>query len=258
MKLRVARAKRRYKDKVYETPLVVTSYRDENGVARNKTVLSLAQMPDYLVDLIEQGLKRGDASALGAQVPIQAIDYAGCVVVGPSYVTLSILKQLHIYRLIQEFLPPQQATALLNIIVERVIAAKPLSVMAQQRRFPQEPLSFLLDQPKAPALNTWYSALASLSQHRETILHELFACFLAYRVVWELRKRWESVLERDPDNNRCEAGSLAEIWRELADITVAKLQVAEETHFKLSQVAPYAQKLLTMARVPNLDSILSE
>lgn len=558
MKLRVTRAKRRYKDKVYETPLVVTSYRDENGVARNKTILSLAQMPDYLVDLIEQGLKRGDASVLGEQVPIQDIDYAGCVVVGPSYVTLSVIKQLHIYKLIQEFLPPQQATALLNIIVERVIAAKPLSVMAQQRRFSQEPLSFLLGQPKAPALNTWYSALASLSQHRETILHELFACnhrpdtlylyditssyfegescplaeygynrdgkkgkkqvvlgvicdrngcpiwmdvfkgstsdqttvkqqlitlktklglknfifvgdrgmltharieelekegwwedfgyitalkrqemmalvedeqhplqlelfdhrrltevqyedtryvlchnpqrkgtdaktrqrlleltqnkleclrknvdagqikkkdviarrlyrwlnrwgmerffaityddgqfaferreeeikryerldgcyvirsnvpeaqestdqlrdhykdlkyveqtfrtmkttdiqtrpirhfnepqvkghlfacFLAYRVVWELRKRWESVLERDPDNNRCEAGSLVEIWRELADITVAKLQVAQETHFKLSQVAPYAQKLLAMARVPSLDSILSE
>lgn len=86
----------------------------------------------------------------------------------------------------------------------------------------------------------------------------LFACFLAYRVVWELHKRWASALERDPDNKRSEAGSLVEIWRELADITAAKLQVAEETHFKLSQVAPYAQKLLAMARVPSLDSILSE
>ena len=44
MKLRVAYAKRRYKDKVYETPLVVTSYRDANGVARNKTIVSLANL----------------------------------------------------------------------------------------------------------------------------------------------------------------------------------------------------------------------
>ena len=49
MKLRVAFAKRRYKDKAYQTPLVVTSYRGEKGVARNRTILSLAKLPAYIV-----------------------------------------------------------------------------------------------------------------------------------------------------------------------------------------------------------------
>jgi transposase len=86
----------------------------------------------------------------------------------------------------------------------------------------------------------------------------LFACFLAYRVIWELRQRLAPALDRDPDTKRCEAGSLAEIWRELSGITVAKLAVHDKTHFKLSHITPYAQKLLTLSRVPNLETILSE
>ena len=86
----------------------------------------------------------------------------------------------------------------------------------------------------------------------------LFACFLAYRVIWELRQRLAPVLTRDPDSKRCEAGSLAEIWRELADITVAKLEVCGATHLKLSHITTYARKLLTLCRVPSLKTILSK
>jgi transposase len=86
----------------------------------------------------------------------------------------------------------------------------------------------------------------------------IFACFLAYRVIWELRQRLATVLERDPDSNRCEAGSLAEIWRELAGITVARIEVNGKTLTKLSQVNAYVKKLLKLCQVPSLDSILSE
>ena len=151
MKLRVAYAKRRYKDKVYETPLVVTSYRDEHGTSRNKTIVSLAKLPKYIVKLVEEGLKRGDASILDDYAPVQKIEYAGSVVVGPAFVVLTVLKQLGIYDAVMTSLPPQQATAIVNILVERVVSAKPLSVMAQQRRFGQEPLAFLLDKKEAPA-----------------------------------------------------------------------------------------------------------
>ena len=71
-------------------------------------------------------------------------------------------------------------------------------------------------------------------------------------------KRLAPVLERDPDSNRCEAGSLAEIWRELAGITVARIEVNGKTLTKLSQVNAYAKKLLKLCQVPSLDSILSE
>ena len=558
MKLRVAYARRRYKERVYETPLVVTSYRDEEGVSRNETIVSLARLPKYIVKLVEEGLKRGDASALDECVPLREIEYAGSVVVGPAFAVLTVLKQLGIYEAVMSSLPPQQASALLNIVVERVAAAKPLSVMAQQRRFAQEPLAFLLGLQEAPSLKTWYASLATLEGRREGMLqglfarnhapgdlylyditssyfegetcplaafgydrdgkkgkkqvvlgvicdrdgcpiwidvfkgntsdrttvkqellnlkaklgregftfvggrgmvtharieeleqegwweefsyitaltrhemmalvedehhpvqlelfdhqrlteveHEgtryvlchnpqredrdretrlrllalteqkleslranvaagrvkkkdliarrlyrwlnrwgmerffsatydegaftcarreneieryarldgcyvirsnaaaqrhttedlrdrykdlkyveqvfrtmkttdiqtrpirhfnvpqvrghLFACFLAYRVIWELRQRLAPVLARDPDTKRCEAGSLAEIWRELSGITVAKLEVHGKTHLKLSHITPHAQKLLTLCRVPSLETILSE
>jgi len=175
MKLRVAYARRRYKDKVYETPLVVTSYRDEDGVSRNKTIASLAKLPKYIVELVEEGLKRGDASALDEWVPLREITYPGSVVVGPAFVVLTVLKQLGICDAVMSSLPPQQAAAIVNIVVERVVAAKPLSVMAQQRRFRQEPLAFLLGVQEAPSLKTWYAALATLEGQREGMLQELFA-----------------------------------------------------------------------------------
>ena len=558
MKLRVAYAKRRYKDKTYVTPLVVTSYRDEKGTARNKTVVSLAQLPEYVVKAVENALKQGEHPILDEEISLRAVIYQGAVVVGPAFVALSLLKQLGIYDLVVSQLPRQQAVAILNILVERVVSAKPLSVMAQQRRFPQEPLGFLLGVEEAPALKTWYTALATLEERREGILQQLFArnhtpgelylyditssyfegetcplaaygynrdkkkgkkqvvlgvicdedgcpiwmdvfkgntadqttvkqellnlkrklglegftfvgdrgmltharieeleqegwwesftyitaltrhemmslvedeahpiqlelfdhkglteveeggtryvlchnpqreqqdretrlrllalteeklnllhanveagriknkdvivrrlyrwlnrwgmerffettceeakfsyrrredeitryarldgcyvirsnvepriqgteelrdrykdlkyveqafrtmkttdiqtrpirhfneaqvrghlfaCFLAYRVIWELRQRLTTVLERDPQTKRCEAGSLAEVWRELADITVAKLEVNGQNHLKLSGITPYAQKLLTLCHVPSLQTILSE
>jgi len=161
MKLRVAYAKRRYKDTIYATPLVVTSYRDEAGVSRNKTIVSLAKLPKYIVDLVEAGLKRGEVSALDECVGLCEIAYPGSVVVGPAFVVLTVLKQLGIYDAVMSSVPPQQAAALLHIVMERVLAAKPLSVMAQQRRFAQEPLAFLMGSRDAPSLNTWYAAISS-------------------------------------------------------------------------------------------------
>ena len=75
MKLRVSYAKCRYKDKTYVTPLVVTSYRDEEGVSRNRTMCSLAKMPDFIVRLIEKALKLGDADILEEYVHIKEVKH---------------------------------------------------------------------------------------------------------------------------------------------------------------------------------------
>lgn len=56
MKLRVIHAKRRYKDKIYTTPLVVTSYRDSKGVPRHKTLINLSVLPSFLITIIENAL----------------------------------------------------------------------------------------------------------------------------------------------------------------------------------------------------------
>lgn len=175
MKMRVAWAKSRYKDKVYETPLVVTSYRDENGTPRNKTIVSLAKLPRFVVRLVEEGLKRGDGSVLEQYVHIDELCHLRSLVIGPVFVVLTVLKQLGIFSLLMASLSFKQAVAILAIIVERVVSPKPLSVMALQRRFGEEPLSHLVGLEKAPALKTWYGALAKLEEKREPILQQLYA-----------------------------------------------------------------------------------
>ncbi|MFP4172837.1 MAG: hypothetical protein ACLFV4_07975 [Candidatus Hydrogenedentota bacterium] len=87
----------------------------------------------------------------------------------------------------------------------------------------------------------------------------LFACFLAYRVIWELRQRLDPVLERDdPKTKCCQAGSLAEVWRELSGVTVGKIRAAGATHLKLSDLTPQARELLNLCQVPSLETLLSE
>jgi transposase len=174
MKLRVAYAKSRYKDRTYSTPLVVTSYRDANGTPRNKTLASLAKLPAFLVDLIDRALRLGDADVLTQYLHVGQLKHLRSLIVGPVYVVVSLLKQLGIFGLLRSSLTPKQAAAILAIVVERVIAAKPLSVMALQRRFAGEPLAHLLELEKAPALKTWYTALAQLEDRRESILQALF------------------------------------------------------------------------------------
>ena len=174
MKLRVAYAKSRYKDTVYTTPLVVTSYRDENGVARNKTLASLAKLPDFIVKLIEKALKQGDTDVLDEFVHLGEIQHLHSIVIGPVFVVWNLLKQLGIHRLLFRFLSFKQAGIILAILVERVVSAKPVSVMALQRLFSKSPLAYLLGVEKSPALNTWDGALAKLEDKRELILQELY------------------------------------------------------------------------------------
>ena len=174
MKLRVAYAKCRYKDKVYVTPLIVTSYRDEKGVARNKTLVSLAKLPDWLVHWIEKGLKHGDETVLEEYVHIEELQLERMWSVGPAFVALAVLKQLGVFALLMAHLGMKQAAAVLAIIVERVVSLKPLSVMALQRQFAEEPVAQMLGLEESPALKTWYGALGKLEGKREEILQALF------------------------------------------------------------------------------------
>jgi hypothetical protein len=86
----------------------------------------------------------------------------------------------------------------------------------------------------------------------------IFACFLAYRVIWELRRRLSSVLTRDPETRQCEAGSLADIWRELGTVSVAKLEARGKVYTKLSQINDPVKKILTLCEVPSLNEVASE
>ena len=175
MKMRVGYARRSYKGKVYETPLVITSYRDEHGTPRNRTLANLGNLPTFIVSLITEALKRGDATVLEEYVHIKEIVHQGALIIGPAFVAFSVLGQLGIVQLVKSCLPLKHFIAVMAIIVERIIAPKPLSVMALQRRYEQEASSFLLNERKAPSLKTWYGALAALEGKREEILKALYS-----------------------------------------------------------------------------------
>ena len=101
MKMRVGYARRSYKWKTYETPLVITSYRDEQGTPRNKTLANLSKLPAFIVNLIAEALKRGDSTVLEEYTRIKEITHLGSLVIGPAFVVLSVLKQTGIFHLIK-------------------------------------------------------------------------------------------------------------------------------------------------------------
>jgi transposase len=174
MKMRVGYARRSYKGKVYETPLVITSYRDEQGTPRNKTLANLSKLPTFVVNLIAEALKVGESAVLEEYVHIKEITHLGSYVVGPVFVALSVLKQLGIFETLKHSLSAKHFIAVMAIIVERIIAARPASVMALQRLYEKEAVSFLLNENKTPSLKTWYGALAVLEEKREEILKTLY------------------------------------------------------------------------------------
>jgi transposase len=173
--MRIGYARRSYKGKVHETPLVITSYRDEHGTPRNKTLANLGKLPTFIVNLIAEALKRGDATVLEEYVHIKEIVHQGSLIIGPAFVAFSVLKQLGIFQLLKSCLSVKHFIAIMAIIVERIIAPKPLSVMALQRLYEKEASSFLLNEKKAPSLKTWYGALSCLEEKREEILKALYS-----------------------------------------------------------------------------------
>jgi hypothetical protein len=174
MKLRVTYAKRSYKDRVYITPLIQYSYRDEHGTPRHKTVLSLAKLPAHVVKVIDDALQHGDTRVLETQTPVANFRYERAVSLGPAWVSHQVMAQLGIVAALRTHLTPAQAVAALGFIQERVTAERPLSVSALQRHFDEAPSRYLLGSPSSPALNTWYAALTSLEHHRPAILKALY------------------------------------------------------------------------------------
>ena len=174
MKLRVSYAKSSYKGKIYTTPLVQHSYRDENGTPRHKTVLSLARLPDYVVKVIDEALKRGDASVLDDRVPKKSFHYQFSVCIGAAFAASGILLQLGVIELLKKLLTKSRSVVIAAFIIERIIAEKPLSISALRRQLPGSPIHYILGSPSSPNLNTWYTSFGDLEAAREKMLTALY------------------------------------------------------------------------------------
>ena len=111
-------------------------------------------------------LKRGDTSALNDYVPISSFKYEESVTIGATFVAQSVMEQVGIVDALRNFLTQARAVAALAFVQERITAEKPLSMSALYRQFDDEPYRFLLNSPKNPALNTWYSSFEALETSR--------------------------------------------------------------------------------------------
>lgn len=163
-------ARRRYKDKVYETPLVVTSYRDDNGVSRNRTVLNLTGLPPHAIHAVRVALREGP-HATPAGLPVR---YSHSVPVGATHAVVHLLHDIGIGRALEDRLPAKQFTAVLAMIVQRVTAEKAASKRRLCHDFAESALALIRDERQGPALKTWYQALDSLARARPQILKALF------------------------------------------------------------------------------------
>ena len=73
-------------------------------------------------------------------------------------------------------------------------------------------------------------------------------CMLAYLVIWEARRRFTKLLERDQESHTCEGDSLREIWEALArGVKVGTVRVGDQPIRQLAPMDSYTRKLLLAA-----------
>jgi len=174
MKLRVSYAKRNYKGKTYVTPLIVTSYRDEKGVARNKTILNISSLPDFVVKIIESALKIGDSDILSQFVDFTKINFTKALTVGPAYVVMQIMIQISMFSILKKYLTGTQFFIIASLVIERVVSDKARSIMGYHKMASSEPTSILLGVNEIPDRKTWYNTVGVLETFREKILIDLY------------------------------------------------------------------------------------
>ena len=85
----------------------------------------------------------------------------------------------------------------------------------------------------------------------EHVRGHVFMCSLALRMTHEARKRLQPILERDERNHQCEAGSLREIWEELAEFSIGYLRVGEHMVHQAGEPTEKQATILSLLGVPD-------
>ena len=80
----------------------------------------------------------------------------------------------------------------------------------------------------------------------------IFGCFLAYRVIWEIRQRLTPVLTRHEKNHTNEVGSLQEVWRNLGTISAGIFSLNGTRQVDLSTLSARHKQLLTLLNIPEV------
>lgn len=169
MKPRVHHAKRRYKDKVYSTPLLVYSYRDEQGTPRNKTLLNLSSLPPHAIDALDRALRSSEAPT----VSVESIEYQFSVPFGHAAAVRHLTEELGIREGLGVLTPAQQDMAL-AMITNRCASESPWSIRALADSWGRSAFRFLTGRNQAPRKDYWYGTLDALTEKQEEIETSLY------------------------------------------------------------------------------------
>lgn len=170
MKMRVAYIKRPFKNKVYTYPFLVTSYRDENGIARNKTIIKLSYLPEHAVKALDFSLRFGESGEL---VPKQEIKFYESIPFGDTWAVFSLAKRLGITEALN-VIPKEHRSCIMAMIIDRVINAKPHSKRALRDAYEVSTTKYVLKSSSTPFLHEWYNSLGSLFHHQMEIQKKLY------------------------------------------------------------------------------------
>lgn len=170
MKMRVAYISRPYKDKVYSYPFLVTSYRDKDGVARNKTIMKLSNLPERAVAALDAALRSDEDIQM---VPKQSIRFYEAIPFGDIWAAFRLAEDLGIIEAFSQF-PEEHQVTLTAMIIDRVINSKPYSKRALSDTYKESALSRIINSPSTPELHEWYRSLETLYAHQIEIQKKLF------------------------------------------------------------------------------------
>lgn len=170
MKMRVAYINRPYKDKVYSYPFLITSYRDKNGVARNKTIMKLSNLPERAVSALDAVLRSDEDVQMVAK---QTIRFYGAIPFGDTWAVFRLAENLGIIEAFSQF-PKEHQTALTAMIIDRVINPKPHSKRAVSDAYKESVLARIIHSPSVPGLHEWYRSLETLYAHQMQIQKRLW------------------------------------------------------------------------------------
>lgn len=171
MKVRISYARSRYKDKVYEYPFLVHSYRDNKGVPRNKTLANLSKLPPHALDALDKALKEGKETPIFTG---KDLSYESSISIGATWALYQIASDIGMIKSLEK-IGKERKTMLLSMIFDRVLSGKPHSKRALCDGFPESSLAWILKINRSFKLSRWYKSLEILYKHQMDIQKKLYA-----------------------------------------------------------------------------------
>jgi len=170
--MRVAWIPRRHKNRTYKYPFVVSSYRNEEGKPRTKVHFNLTGLPDHVINAIEMSLKNG-ASHSDITTKDSSVCFQYATEIGASWSVLKIMEEIGVLSEMEKIEKPYR-TALVSMIVDRVINDKPYSTRGLYDQFEASGLNQIIKEHHYGSIEQWYLSLEKIYEKQISMQKSLF------------------------------------------------------------------------------------